>query len=170
MILYADASAPDIYQYQQASLDDDGEAVTWRATTATWAPNNWHDEAVIRTAVVVVSSNVGADLRITPIVNGVKYDGTNGNPDSRVTFTIPTPAAGERLTARPIVGLYRPIVFEGDGTVLGRVGLRGTYFQFQLDSIGAVVVPSGELNPDFRFEGVEFDPAPARRTQQVVNP
>lgn len=169
LILYGGALSPDAYQYQQYQTDDDGTAVALRSTTSVWAPSGWWGEAVFRTCVVIFSTNVGATVRLTPVVDGVPYDGTNDAPDCRVSYTIATPAAGERQVSREIIGVYRPIRFEGDPTVLGRVGLRGTYFQFVLDSIGAIDVPSGEANPDLRFEGVELDPEPARRTTQVVN-
>lgn len=168
LILYGGAASADAYQYRVDQTDDDGTPVLLRSTTAIWAPNGWYGEAVIRTCMVVVSSNVGAPMLLTPLLDGVPLDGTNGNPDCRVTFDIPTPAAGERSTVRIPLGLFRPIRIEG-GATLGSMGLRATWFQFQLDSTGALVVPSGETNPDLRFEGVELDPQALRPTAQVVN-
>ncbi|HUU95990.1 MAG TPA: hypothetical protein VM487_09625 [Phycisphaerae bacterium] len=166
-ILFGALGTGEVFRYQQDQLDDDGTPVSLRATSQIWAPNTWWGEALWRSVTVVISANVGVTCLITPIVDDHKYDGTNGYPDTRVTFTLDAPSPGERATRRTLVGLYRPITI--DGTDYGRTGLRGTWIQFQIDTVGAIVVPATETNPDLRFDGLDLDVEPLNNRQQVSN-
>lgn len=157
------------YRYSVSNVADAGSPVLLRATTAIFAPNGWWQEALHRVLTLVVSANVGVTLRVTPILEGLPLDGTAGRPDARVTFTLDVPdAGGQRVTQKVNVGLYQPVrVF---GTVTGRTGLRGTWVQFLVESIGPIVLPSvTESTPDLRLEGPELEWEPLLGRQQVVN-
>lgn len=166
-LLFGAYGAASVYRYDQSQLTDGATPVTLRATTTVWAPNGWWGEALWRTLTLVVDANVGCTLRLTAILADGHLDGTLGNPDTRVTFTLATPAAGERTQRRVDVGLWYPLTVLG--TQMGVVGLRGTFVSFQLDSIGSVVLPTGETNPDLRFDACELDVEPLLQTGQVVN-
>lgn len=168
ILLFGSSSNGDIYRTDPANVDDGGAAVELRAITGTWAPNGWLENALYRTATVVVSSNVGATMRLTPILEGNRLDGTGGQPDARVTFSIATPAAaGERVVSRIPVGLSRPVTMAG-GSV-AKVGLRGTWIQMLVETQGAVTLPPGELNADCRVEAISVEIEALGQTQQVVN-
>lgn len=165
-LLFGGRSDGAIFQPGQANLADAGEAVCLRAVTGTWAPNGWFQSVLFRTVTVNVAANVGATVRVTPILNGKVLDGTLGQPDCRVTFTLSVPPAGQRTETRTIVGLSRPV---GDDPTAGRVGLRGTWLSFLVETIGLLDVSNGETNPDFRAEALSIEPYPLGQTQQVVN-
>lgn len=167
ILLFGSSSNGDIYRTDPGNVADGATPVELRAITEVWAPNGWLQNALYRTATVVVSSNVGATIRLTPILEGQPLDGTNSQPDARVTFTVPTPAAGERVVVRTPLGLSRPVTLAG-GSV-AKVGIRGSWIQMLVESIGAVTLPSGELNADFRVDAISVEVEPLGQTQQVAN-
>lgn len=167
ILLLGRAVGGDLHRYDTTEVADGGAPIALRTTTDLWAPNGWWGEAIWPTVTVVVSSNLGATFQLTPIVDGIPLDGSGGQPDCRVTFDFTTPAAGERTTRRLVVGLSRPIRVLG--TPYGRMGLRGTWIQLQLASVGAFTLPAGETNPDLRLDGNELEVVPLLRSQQVVN-
>lgn len=157
------------YRYSAEHPDDAGSPVLLRATTAVFAPNGWWQEALHRVFTLVLSTNVGVTVRVTPILEGLALDGSSGRPDSRALFTIPVPdASGQRVLQKINVGLFQPVrVF---GTVVGRTGLRGTWVQFLVESVGPIVLPVVmESPPDLRFEGPELEWEPLLGRQQVTN-
>lgn len=165
-ILFGAAAGGEIFSLSHQNLEDDGTAVCIRAITGTWAPNGWWGTALWRTVTVNVSANVGATIRVTPIVDGAVQDGSEG-PDCRVSFTLTAPAAGQRAERRSIVGLSRPVTM--NGTDYGKVGLRGTFLAFLVETLGVLDVSNGETNPDFRVEALSVAVQPQYRTTQVVN-
>ncbi len=167
LMLFGARSDGEIFLSDPANLEDDGEAVTLRAITGTWAPVGWWGESIWRTVTVITSANVGATFRITPIVDAVPQDGTNGSVDSTVQYVVATPQAGSRTQVRSIVGLSRSV--QVGSSEVNKVGIRGTWLQFLVETVGVVTVPEGEVNPDLRIEGVETESEPMLRSQQVVN-
>lgn len=166
-LLFGSLSDGEIFQPAQSNLSDDGTPVCLRAITGTWAPAGWMQTALYRTVTLNVSSNVGATVRVTPILQGVALDGTSGNPDCRITFVIAVPSAGNRTESRNILGLSRPV-----STDLGndfKVGLRGSWVNFLVETVGEVDASNGETNPDFRAEAVSIEPVLLGQTQQVRN-
>lgn len=169
-LLFAEGGAAvGAYQMSYANVDDNGTPVLIRAQTAVFAPNGWWQEALHRILTLMVSTNVGCALQVTPEVEGLLLDGTGGRPDARVAFVIPVPSAGgERATIKVNVGLYQPVDFLG--TPVGRTGLRGTFVRFLLESTSALVIPAGmESPPDCRFDGTELEWEPLLGRQQVTN-
>lgn len=167
ILLFGGAAGGDVFRQLVGNLEDDGTPVLLSAITATWAPNGWLQGAAFRTVTVSVSTNVGADFRLTPIVDGVALDGTGGQPDARVSWTLPAPSAGERTTIRQVVGLSRPVDLEGVQTM--RVGIRGTFVQLLLETTSAIVLPSGETDPDLRVAALSLEVEPLGQVVQAVN-
>lgn len=165
-LLFGAGASGAIFLPSRVNLTDAGVPVTLRAVTGVWAPNGWLQDVLVRTVTVTVSANVGGTLRVTPILNGRRYDGTAGQPDSRVTFTVPVPAVGERTETRTVVGLSRPVTNDLTGA---RVGLRGTWVSFLVETLGALDASNGEPNPDWRVESLTMEPVLLGQTQQVTN-
>jgi hypothetical protein len=166
-IIFGQGTSAAAYVYAATNPDDAGTPVLLRATSAVFAPNGWTGEALHRIASLIVSSTVGAACRVTPFLEGRALDGADGRPDSRVTFTIATPAAGERTQVKVKVGLFVPVRMAGVDTG-NRTGLRGTWIQLLLETTGAIDIPEGAV-PDLRFDGVEMQWEPLLGRQQVVN-
>lgn len=167
ILLFGAKDQGHVYLSSQSNPSDAEVPVTLRAVTAVWAPSGWWGDALWRTVTVTVSANVGASFLLTPIVDGIVLDGTNGAVDSRVNWSIPTPSAGQRVQTKRVVGLSRPITIGTTSTSV--VGLRGTWLQILIETVGAIDIPVGELNPDFRVDALETEVEPLLRTQQVVN-
>ena len=167
ILLFGGLTGGDVYRLQGGNVADAGAPVLLRAITAVWAPNGWLQGAAFRTVTVSVSANVGAPFRLTPIVDGGPLDGTGGQPDARASWTMATPAARQRTTIRTVVGLARPVTIAGSSAA--KVGLRGSWIQFLLETTGAVTVPTGETNPDLRVAALSMEVEPLGQTQQAVN-
>lgn len=165
-LLFGAKDQGSIYSQSQSNLHDAGTPVTLQALTATWAPVGWTGDGLFRTVAVMVSANVGASVRVTPILNGVVLDGVSGE-DCRIDFTLAAPVAGQRVEMRSILGLSRSVSVGLADPV--KVGLRGTWLQFLVETIGLLDVSNGETNPDFRAEATEIDVYPLNQTEQVVN-
>lgn len=166
-LLLGGAAGGTVYRWG-SSVQDAGVGVRFRAVTQIFAPNGWKDEALFRTVTVVVSSTVGVDCRLTPIIDGLVCDGAAGRPDSRVAFSVPVPAAGARAVTKQQIGLFLPVIVAA--VAVGRMGLRGTWVQVLLESTSEPVLPSGETNVDLRFDGIELDFAALAGRQQTVGP
>jgi hypothetical protein len=160
---------PDGYAYRfgNGALDDGGTPLRPRAVTQVFVPASWWGEFLARTATIIVSSNAGLGIRVTPISEGVVYDGQDGRPDARVSFTVPTPSGSERVPYRAKVGLFRPTVV--NGVAVGRSGIRGTWFQLLLETTSDPVL-GGESPADVRFEGVDLDYRVSNNRQPTVGP
>ena len=91
---------------------------------------------------------MAVDIRLTPIVDFVAFDGTGGQPDERLTITLPdlTP---NRLTERFEVGLKLP--FPLTGTERFTNALRGAWLQVMVEAIGGLAAG------DLIFDQIEVD-------------
>lgn len=155
------------YRFGNGALDDGGTAMRLRAVTQVFVASSWWGEFLARTATIIVSSNAGITLQVTPISEGIVYDGQSGRPDARISFTVPTPSGNERVPYRAKIGLFRPTVI--DGVHRGRSGIRGTWFQLLIESTSDPVL-GGESPADVRFEGIDLDYRPSNNRQPTVGP
>lgn len=155
------------FQYSPQNPDDDGTAVLLRAFTAVFAPSGWWQEALHRILTLMVSANVSTTVRVTPYLEGLALDGTEGRPDARATFDLAPALGGDRITQKFNVGLFQPVRFLG--SVVGRTGLRGTWVQFLIETTTPITVAVMESPADLRFDGVELEWEPLLGRQQVVN-
>lgn len=103
------------------------------------APAGASGECIFTNVYVTITHDMGVDIRLTPIVDFVPLDGTNGQPDERLVFTLPPLAA--RLTERFEMGLSLP--FPLTGTERIRNALRGAFFQLQAEALAPLA--AGDL-------------------------
>lgn len=167
-LLFAQGGGAAVYRLDPGQPDDHGTPVLLRAMTALFAPAGFWAEALHRTASFMVSANVGVACRVTPVLEALPLDGTGGRPDARVTFTIATPAAGERVQTKQKIGLWAPVRIAGVDTG-NRTGLRGTWIQLLVETTGAIDIPAGDVVPDLRIDGVELEWEALLGRQQVTN-
>lgn len=113
------------------------------------APAGTSGECIFVTAYVTLTHSMATDIRITPIVDFVPLDGTGGQPDERLIFSLPDLTATGRLTERFEMGLSLP--FPLTGTERFRNALRGAWFQLLFEAI------NGLAAGDLIFEQVELE-------------
>jgi len=96
---------------------------------------------------ITITHSMEVDIRLTPIVDFVPLDGTNGQPDERLIFSLPdlTP---DRLTERFEMGLSKPFPLTGPARF--RNALRGAWFQLQAEAVAPLAAG------DLIFEQVEL--------------
>lgn len=104
------------------------------------APAGASGECIFKNVYITITHDMAAMIRLTPIVDFVALDGTGGQPDERLIFTLPdlTP---NRLTERFEMGLSLPFPLTGPERI--RNALRGAWFQLQAEAIGGLA--SGDL-------------------------
>ena len=103
------------------------------------APAGASGECIFTNVYVTITHSMGVDIRFTPIVDFVPLDGTGGQPDERLVFTLPALAA--RLTERFEMGLSLP--FPLTGTERFRNALRGAWFPLQAEALAPLA--AGDL-------------------------
>lgn len=103
------------------------------------APAGASGECVFQNIYLTVTHSMGVDIRLTPIVDFVPLDGTNGQPDERLVITLDPQTF--RLTERFEMGLSLP--FPLVGTERMRNALRGAWFQLQVEALSPL--NDGEL-------------------------
>jgi hypothetical protein len=153
----ADTSA-DVWEFGTGEYDGapsgggSGDDITFLAKSVRFAPAGAGGEAIFTNFYIALTYDMDAvTLRFTPIVDGVVYDGTGGNPDLRQTLAL-TATPGTRKTERYEFALYVPYDDGVDSDAL-RVDLRGTWFQLQIDTTGSL--GDGDLiidQPEIEFE------------------
>ncbi len=104
------------------------------------APAGASGECIFNNLFITITHSMAVDIRLTPIVDFVPLDGTNGQPDERLIFSLPdlTP---DRLTERFEMGLSLP--FPLTGTERFRNALRGAWFQLQAEALAPLA--AGDL-------------------------
>lgn len=132
-----------------SGFEDDGVAYAPMLRTNPVAPAGASGECIFRNAFVTITHSMATDIRITPIVDFVPLDGTGGQPDERLVFSLPDLTATGRRTDRYEMGLSLP--FPLTGTERFRNALRGAWFQLQLEAI------NGLADGDLIFEQVELE-------------
>lgn len=112
------------------------------------APAGASGECVFKNVYITITHDMAVDIRLTPIVDFVALDGTGGQPDERLIFTLPdlTPT---RLTERFEMGLSLPFPLTGPERF--RNALRGAWFQLLAEGI------NGLAAGDLIFDQVELE-------------
>lgn len=114
------------------------------------APAGASGECVFKTVYITITHDMAVDIRLTPIIDFVALDGTGGQPDERLIFSLPdlTP---NRITERFEMGLSLPFPLTGPERF--RNALRGAWFQLQAEAINGLA--AGDLI--FDQTELEFD-------------
>ena len=112
------------------------------------APAGASGECIFKNVYITMTHDMASTIRLTSIVDFVPLDGTGGQPDERLTITLPdlTP---NRLTERFEMGLRLP--FPLTGTERFRNALRGAWFQLAAEAIGGLAAG------DLIFDQIELD-------------
>lgn len=113
------------------------------------APAGAAGEVEFKNVYITITHSMEVDIRLTPIVDFVPLDGTGGQPDERLTFSLPDLTATGRLTERFEMGLSIPFPLTGPERI--RTGLRGAWFQLQAEAI------SGLADGDLIFDQIELE-------------
>ena len=95
------------------------------------APGGASGEVIFKNVYITITHSMEVDVRLTPILDFIPLDGTNGQPDERLVFSLP--ALGERLTERFEMGLSIPFPLTPPARF--RTGLRGAWFQLQVEAL-----------------------------------
>lgn len=135
-------------------LDDDGIAFYVVGYSRVVSPAGSDGVAVFRSYLLSVTHTVATTLRVTPIVDGVAFDGTNGTTDERFSITL---VAQSRLkTETFVIPLFRGLADTVDPSIqVGRFYMRGSRFQVKVEST-AVLSDGTDL---FFDDGtLEFEP------------
>jgi hypothetical protein len=96
------------------------------------APAGASGECIFKNIYITITHSMAVDIRLTPIVDFVALDGTGGQPDERLVFSLPdlTP---NRITGRFEMGLSLPFPLTGPERF--RNALRGAWFQLQAEAL-----------------------------------
>ncbi len=117
------------------------------AKTDPVAPAGASGECIFTNVYATITHSMGVDIRLTPIVDFVALDGTGGQPDERLVFTLPP--LGARLTERFEMGLSLPFPLTGPERM--RNALRGAWFQLQAEALAPLAAG------DLIFEQTELE-------------
>lgn len=104
--------------------DDDGAAFYPLAETAAVAPAGSSGECIFTTIFLAVTRSMGVTLRVTPILDGRRYDGTDGTSDERKQLVL-APSSERTTTAHEVplsLPLYDPVDLV---TEVARLNMRG---------------------------------------------
>ena len=112
-------------------FQDNGAVYVPVAKSNPIAPAGASGECIFTNVYITITHSMEVDIRLTPIVDFVAIDGTGGQPDERLVFSLP--ALGARLTERFEMGLSLP--FPLTGTERIRNALRGAWFQLQAEAL-----------------------------------
>ena len=110
------------------------------------APAGASGECEFRNVYITITHSMEVDIRLTPIIDFVPLDGTGGQPDERLVFSLP--ALGARLTERFEMGLSIPFPLVGPERF--RNAPRGAWFQLQSEALAPLAAG------DLIFEQVEL--------------
>jgi len=103
-----------------------------RARGVRVAPSGPDRETAFREFLLVVTHTMAVTVRVTPILDGVPYDGTGGTTDERVTIVLSAETA--RVTRKFVIGLSVPVMV--DALERARVAQRGTWFEAMVETVG----------------------------------
>jgi hypothetical protein len=111
---------------------DNGANYAPSALSNAVAPAGASGECIFKNIYITITHDMAVDIRLTPIVDFVPLDGTGGQPDERLIFTLPdlTP---NRLTERFEMGLSLPFPLTGPERF--RNALRGAWFQLKTEAL-----------------------------------
>lgn len=121
------------------------------------APAGPRNNTVFPLLLLIVTHTMAVTVRMTPILDGVAYDGTGGTTDERRTIAL---VAKDDLTVEKfLLPLEIPLMV--DAVERGRYAMRGTWFQAKVETVGALA--AGTLI----FEANVLDYEPAEDSVQV---
>lgn len=123
--------------------DDLGDAIEVLARPNPVAPAGADGECLFARLYLAITRNnpTDLDLEVTPIVDDVAYEGE----------TITLAGVSGPTTAVHEIGLSRPLSV--DGAERSRAGLRGTWFEYEAKTVGAI--PDGDVV--LEAAGLEFE-------------
>lgn len=128
-----------------------GVAYSVRAVSARVAPSGPKRESIFAQLELVVTHTMATVLRVTPILDGVTYDGTGGTQDLSIDITLAD--STERVTEKFLVELAVPLIV---ATVnRGTNAMRGTWFQVKVET--ADDLAAGDLIFDLNV--LEYEPS-----------
>jgi hypothetical protein len=142
--------------------DDDGAGFDLFALSSPVSPQGPSGECLFTALFLSLTWSVDITLRLTPVVDGVAWDGTAGTTDERVTLALV--GTGTRQTATYELPLTRALMDPIDTShELARFYQRGRFFQLRLESLGAD--PGGDVileQPWLEYEEVAetMEPVP----------
>lgn len=132
-----------------AGFDDNGVDIIPLAKSNPVAPSGASGENIFTNAYLTLTHSMLVDVQITPILDFVPLDGTGGQPDERITISLPDLTATGRLTERFEIGLSLPFPLTGPERF--RNAMRGAWFQLQAEVVGPLAAG------DLIFEQVELE-------------
>lgn len=139
----SDGATPPVYT--------GGTPYVAKATSVRLAPNGQEKESIFVRLYFVATWSMECQVRLTPIVDGVVYDGTLGNPDLRVTLDLEE--QDERATQRFLIDLVIPYMVGGIERT--KTAMRGVWYQTQVETVGSLA--PGDLI--FEVSLLEHEPA-----------
>lgn len=132
---FGQAGGPRIIQSRRGATDL-GQPYALYAKSRVLAPAGVDGEALFCALYLTITWTATASLRVTPIVDGVPYDGVR-QTDERKTFTLASRA--DRKTETFVLPLTRKLKDARDPTVTAaKFYLRGGRFQALIESLGAL--------------------------------
>lgn len=124
-----------------------------RATGLKLAPAGADKESIFAALWLVVTHTMAVNVRLTPIVDGVEWDGSGDTSDERITLTLA--AKTKRTTEKFLIPLSVPLLIAA--IEQGRNAQRGTWFQVRVQTVGSLA--EGDLI--FEANILEFEPSEA---------
>jgi len=160
-VLFLGSNGPtaDVWQWDDGITDGevlagDGDPIIMLSKSVRASPAGVGGECIFTQFWIALTYDMDAiTLRFTPIVDGVVFDGTGGNPDLRQTLAL-VGVPGTRVTERFEFGMSVPYD-DGVSTNAIRTALRGAWFQLQIDQVGGL--GNGDLiieQPEIEYEVV----------------
>jgi hypothetical protein len=130
-------------------FEDNGVDIIPLARNNQVAPVGASGECIFTNVYVTITHSMLVDIQFTPIVDFVPLDGTGGQPDERITISLPDLTGTGRLTERFEIGLSIPFPLTGPERF--RNAMRGAWFQLQADTVTPLAAG------DLIFEQVELE-------------
>jgi hypothetical protein len=141
-----------LYGLLDTNLDDDVSFFPYMESAAFW-PAGAQGEAIFTDCFLTLTWTTATTIRMTPILDGKPYDGTNGTSDERFVFTLD--AQTTRKTQTFDLPLTVPLTDSLDTTSeIGRLAMRGQRIAIRLEVVGYLG------DGDLIFDGVwvEYNP------------
>lgn len=128
-----------------------GVVYSVRAVSARVAPSGPRRESVFAQLELIVTYSMASVIRITPILDGVAYDGSGDTTDESVDIELE--AQDARVTQKFLIELVVPIIVSA--VRRGVNAMRGTWFQAKVETVGDLA--AGDLI--FDINTLEYEPS-----------
>lgn len=133
---YGQSGGPKVYE-GRLGYQDDTLGFDLYTKTRPVQPGGVAGEAVFSAFFLAVTWTMAVTLRVTPIVDGVAYDGTNGTTDERVSFDLD--AQTSRTSRTFLLPMMRRLLDTVDPEVtVSRFFFRGTRIQALIESVDGI--------------------------------